>query len=291
MTCPVCNSPELRLVFPVTDFTVSHQQFDLVECLDCSLRITQLAPGPLEIKAYYQSTDYISHSDTNKGLINRLYHAARVQTLRNKRKLISAQTRRKQGSLLDIGAGTGAFASHMQKAGWLVTGLEPDDLAREKAHQINQVTLLPLDELYKLSRDHYDAVTLWHVLEHVHELHSYMDRLKSLINPGGIIFIAVPNYTSYDAALYKAYWAAYDVPRHLYHFSPQSIRRLLKVHQMTLECIKPMWFDSIYISMLSEKYKTAHDRPVTGAINGVLSNLNTLFNREKCSSLIYVIRK
>ena len=137
----------------------------------------------------------------------------------------------------------------------------------------------------------FNAITLWHVLEHVHQLHDYIEHLKRILKPQGKLFIAVPNYQSTDSNIYRSYWAAYDVPRHLYHFSPNSIEVLMQKHGLKVDAKKPMWFDSFYISMLSSKYKTGKTNYITAFINGLRSNVNALLNKESCSSLIYIISK
>jgi len=291
-TCPSCHSETIRPALTATDYTVSQERFEIWQCEQCTLRFTQDGPDAGAIGVYYRSDNYISHSNTNKGLINQLYLIARNQTLSDKYRLILSATRIQQGKLLDIGAGTGAFVAHMKQRGWEVTGLEPDEGAREKAGSVNRVHLLDTDHLYSLPPDSFDAITLWHVLEHVHDLHAYLDQLKKLIKRGGRIFIAVPNYTSYDATVYQGAWAAYDVPRHLYHFSPGSIDRLLELHDLQLQFSRPMWFDSIYISMLSEKYRNGgRGNVVKGALTGLLSNAKAFIDKSKCSSLTYIVGK
>ncbi len=290
--CPVCDADNIYPVLTARDHTVSQKEFEIWECAVCSFRFTQNVPDANAIGAYYQSENYISHSNTNKGLVNRLYHFVRKQTLARKRRLIASATGKSGGkALLDIGAGTGAFVQHMQLYGWQATGLEPDENARQRAVEAHQVKLLPIDELNTIADHSFDAVTLWHVLEHVHALPEYIKQLKKIIKPGGRIFIAVPNYTSYDGGVYKSFWAAYDVPRHLYHFSPASMQRLLEKYGLTLHAIKPMWYDSFYISMLSEQYKTGHSNIVKAFFTGATSNLKALFNKRRCSSLIYVVSK
>lgn len=177
----------------------------------------------------------------------------------------------------------------MKMAQWDITGLEPDEIARKKALELYNLNLFNSEKLFKLLPQTFDAVTLWHVLEHVHDLHGYISQLKKLLKPGGKLFIAVPNYTSYDARFYKESWAAYDVPRHLYHFSPASMNTFLNQHGMKVEKIKPMWFDSVYVCLLSEKYKTGKPHPVKAFFIGSISNLKALFDNQKCSSLIYII--
>jgi 2-polyprenyl-3-methyl-5-hydroxy-6-metoxy-1,4-benzoquinol methylase len=287
--CPACGSSSIQRVLVAKDYTVSGKEFEIWECGKCTLRFTQHVPPAEEIGPYYQSESYISHTDTRKGLVNRLYHVVRGITLKSKQRLIEKVTGKKSGQLLDVGAGTGAFLHHMRKQGWLVEGLEPDHSARTRAEQQYQLVLLPSDYLFKLEPASKDVITLWHVLEHVHRLQDYMEQLKKLLKPGGRLIIAVPNYTSGDAQQYGATWAAYDVPRHLYHFSPKAMKQLIQQHGLQLKAIRPMWFDSYYVSMLSEKYKTGKQSLVKGALAGAVSNGKALFNRERCSSLIYII--
>jgi 2-polyprenyl-3-methyl-5-hydroxy-6-metoxy-1,4-benzoquinol methylase len=287
-TCPCCNGKNLAKALSAKDHTVSNEIFEIWHCNTCTARFTQGVPGKDEIGKYYRSEDYISHSDTKKGFINRLYHYVRQRTLKGKRKLIQKQTGIAKGDILDIGAGTGAFLETMYNAGWEVTGLEPDETARGNAQKLYGLEFQQPGELFSLQKK-YDAITLWHVLEHVHDLQEYIQQFKNLLRPKGCLFIAVPNYTSYDAKVYKEFWAAWDVPRHLYHFSPASMTRLLLQHGFQLKEIRPMWYDSFYVSMLSEKYRTGKNNLVRAAWNGYLSNMRTLFNKERASSVIYVV--
>lgn len=287
--CPVCKSKQVVFSFTATDHTVTGQPFPVWKCDHCTLMFTQDVPGQESIGAFYVSENYISHSDTRKGIVNRLYHAVRKRTLASKLKLVIHETGLKKGAMLDIGSGTGAFLHTMKKAGWSITGLEPDEQARAKAAANYNLETFPASELFNLPEGTFDAISMWHVLEHVHQLHEYVAQLKKLLAPGGKIFIAVPNYTSFDAGSYRENWAAYDVPRHLYHFSPQSMKGLMKLHGLSVLNIKPMWFDSFYVAMLSEQYKNKKGNLVRAGMIGLLSNINSVFNRHQCSSVIYVI--
>lgn len=287
-SCPCCGQKNIFPVFSVEDYTVSQERFEIWECKNCTLRFTQNVPGAGEIGPYYQSKNYISHSDTNEGLINKLYHKVRIRTLIQKGKMVEKITGKSYGNILDVGCGTGAFLHTMKHSGWNVTGLEPDETARKKALELYKLNLDSSEKLFSLPVESFDAITMWHVLEHVHELHDYINKLKKLLKPGGKLFIAVPNYTCYDEKVYKEFWAAYDVPRHLYHFSPASMSTLLSLHQMQLVSIKPMWYDSFYVSMLSEEYKTGKSHFLKAFIEGGVSNFKTLFNKEKCSSIVYI---
>jgi 2-polyprenyl-3-methyl-5-hydroxy-6-metoxy-1,4-benzoquinol methylase len=289
--CPICSSASVVVKLRAEDYTVSHQLFEIWECQNCTLRFTQNAPDISSVGAFYQSDAYISHTDTNKGIVNRLYHFVRKTTLQKKLQLIEKATGVKKGNLLDIGAGTGAFAHCAQQAGWQVTALEPDDATRQRAHDLYGMQLQRADIFFKLKEESFDAITMWHVLEHVHELHEYTEQIKLLLKKDGRALIGVPNYTSYDADVYRQFWAAYDVPRHLYHFSPASVKTLLKKHALQLIAIKPMWYDSFYISMLSSYYKNKKNNFVQASWNGAVSNIAAMLNREKCSSLIYIIGK
>jgi len=287
--CPCCKSPKIAFALAAKDYTVSQENFEIWQCNVCTARFTQHIPAEDEIGKYYQSEDYISHSDTKKGWINSIYHFVRKRTLSAKKNLIKKQTHLSTGKVLDVGAGTGAFLNSMQKNGWQAEGVEPDATAREKAKFLYGLDIKPSAELFNYLPESFDAITLWHVLEHVHDLDGYLEQLKKLLKKNGRIFIAVPNYTSYDAKVYQQFWAAYDVPRHLYHFSPVSMMQLLLRHGLQLKKIKPMWYDSFYVSMLSEKYKAGKNNFISALINGYISIWKALWNKEKCSSVIYII--
>ncbi len=288
--CPVCESSAIHPLLTVKDHSVSGEEFVIWQCSHCSLRFTQDVPDETSIGPYYQSPDYISHSNTDKGLLNKLYQRVRKFTLRQKASLIIRNTSA-QGSILDIGAGIGAFLHQMKKSQWQITGIEPDEGARAQAKNLFGIDLLNTSALQQLPHNSYDAITLWHVLEHVESLHEYVEKLKTLLKPGGKIFIAVPNYTSTDAHIYGNYWAAYDVPRHLYHFTPKAMNMLMQKHGLKIMAIKPMWFDAFYISLLSSKYRKGKTNWVAAGISGLRSNLKTLFTHSASSSVIYIISK
>ncbi len=290
-SCPLCGSSAISEVLQVKDQTVSGEFFPVWYCNDCTVRFTQEVPDEDAIGAYYQSSNYISHSDTKKGFVNWLYHRVRQFTLGNKRKLVARCTGMTKGSLLDVGCGTGAFIHTMQAAGWSVTGLEPDANARQKAIELYNIHPQEVSDLFTLPAESYNAITLWHVMEHVHRQHEYAAQLYQLLAPGGRLFIAVPNYTSADAAYYKENWAAYDVPRHLIHYSPRAMQQLMEKSGFKLETLRPMWFDSFYIAMLSEKYKNGKGNLLRAVWNGFRSNLGAVGNTGKCSSVIYIFTK
>lgn len=289
--CPVCGSPDIKNVLSVKDYTVSNETFVIAECNSCSLRFTQDVPDAASIAPYYKSENYISHTNTSKGLINRLYQSVRKRTLKQKRRLIERASGIKKGRLLDVGSGTGAFANEMQQAGWQVTGLEPDADARAVGKQSYNIDLADIGQFYQLQESSYDVITMWHVLEHVHDLQGYIAKLKLLLTENGKLFIAVPNYTSKDAAAYKEQWAAYDVPRHLYHFSPRSMQVLMEKHGLRILQHKPMWYDSFYVSMLSSKYIHGKPNLVGAFFKGLGSNLKSIGDVKRCSSVIYIISK
>ena len=288
--CPVCRSTEIEKVLDVRDHSITHEIFEIWECNDCTVRFTQEVPDQQKISRYYKSENYISHSNTNKGILSRIYKTVRNHTLETKSNLIKKYTV-KEGTLLDLGAGIGAFLNTMREKGWNVTGVEPDEGARSQALKFYDLKLTQTSELSLLPANSFDAITLWHVLEHVHELHPYLDQLKKLLKPNGKLFIAVPNYTSTDAKFYGSYWAAYDVPRHLYHFSPKSIEALIEQHGLSLTTIKPMWYDSFYISLLSSKYKNGRLGWAGALYQGIRSNMQALSNKACCSSVTYIISK
>jgi SAM-dependent methyltransferase len=257
-------------------------------------------PDADSIGKYYQSENYISHTNTSKGLVNRIYQLVRKRATTQKRKLIEKVSGKTKGDLLDIGSGTGYFAAAMKKAGWQVRGLEPDAGARKIAEEVNKISLTSTDDLFSLPANSFDVITLWHVLEHVHDLKKYVAQFKFLLKENGKLFVAVPNYTSYDEEVYKDFWAAYDVPRHLYHFAPNAMEQLMKAEGLEVIDIRPMWFDSFYVSLLSSKYKNSSKAGKEGLgsanwfgalFTGLRSNLKAIGDARKCSSVIYIISK
>ena len=289
--CPACNSAAISKVFSCKDHTVSNEFFEVWHCSGCTLRFTQHVPSEQAIGPYYQSPEYVSHSDTRKGFINRLYHTVRNHTLKSKRALLTGLVGSSSATLLDAGAGTGAFANAMQQHGWSVAGIEPDESARKTAKKNYGIDLQTPEKLTLLQTESFDVVTLWHVLEHVHDLHNYLESFNRLLKHDGTLVIAVPNYCSYDAKVYDNCWAAYDVPRHLYHFSPKSMETLLSKHGFFVSQKKPMWFDSFYVSMLSEKYRAKNGSLIRAFWNGLISNAKALADTNKCSSIIYIAKK
>ncbi|GAB3017203.1 methyltransferase domain-containing protein [Niabella terrae] len=287
--CPVCQSDMLDPVFFVKDYTVSGKVFEILHCRRCTARFTQDVPDQQEIGAYYKSEDYISHSNTSKDRISSLYQRVRRITLKQKASIVKQYTGKKAGQILDMGCGTGSFLHTMQRQGWQVTGLEPDADARQMALELYGLQTEPAHHLYQLPSAGFDAISLWHVLEHVHDLHATVSRLKALLRDQGRLFVAVPNYTSKDAGFYKEYWAGYDVPRHLYHFSPASMQQLMAQHGLKIIQRLPMWFDSFYVDMLSSKYKYGKISYISAGLHGLASNIHAIGQTEACCSVIYVI--
>src|SRR5690242_4949430 len=193
-SCPGCGDENISHVLSAKDETVSGEEFEIWECKNCSLRFTQNIPEQENIGRYYQSENYISHSDTKKGFVNNLYHIIRKRTLVQKKNLIETNTGKSSGTILDLGAGTGAFLNTMKIAGWDCSGIEPDKTARDKAAELYGIHLKQSQELFSLPAESFDAITLWHVLEHVHQLHEYVQKFNELLKPGGKLFVAVPNY-------------------------------------------------------------------------------------------------
>lgn len=270
----------------VKDFSVSGESFSLLHNEAYDLLKTHPQPSLESLPSYYESEDYISHTDGKRTLFEKLYHLVKSNAIKNKVKLIN-QWQPEKGTLLDIGAGTGDFLLEAKKQNWITTGIEPNEKAKQIAIQKGVSFETNLEEL---ADESFDVISMWHVLEHVPNLEEQIATLKRLLKPNGTIIIAVPNFKSYDAKHYAAFWAAYDVPRHLWHFSKIAIAKLFADQNMELKKVKPMWFDSFYVALLSEKYKTGKMNFIKGFFIGLLSNLSGLQKKE-FSSHIYIIKK
>lgn len=268
----------------VQDYSVSQESFDLL--LDEELQLLKTHPQPSldNLSRYYESEDYISHTDGKRSLFEKLYHIIKRKAIRDKVALIS-NCQPQKGALLDIGAGTGDFLLEAKNQNWTITGIEPNDKAKTIAIS-KGVTFA--ESLAVLENQSFDVITMWHVLEHVPDLEKQIQELKRLLKPTGTIIIAVPNYKSFDAKHYGKFWAAYDVPRHLWHFSKTSIEKLFSRQDIKLVKVLPMVYDSFYVSLLSEKYKTGKMNFVNGFLMGLRSNWKAKQNLE-FSSHIYVL--
>lgn len=269
----------------VKDHMITQENFTIVSCSSCGFHFTNPRPSIERIGDYYKSEEYVSHSSSNKGLINKLYNLVRNYTLKKKVKLVRSLA--KGNELLDIGAGTGHFLNACKQNGFSVEGLEPDPDAVTFARTNFSIELKPLEQLYQLPEASKDVITMWHVLEHVYNLQQDFKRISEILKDTGVLVIAVPNMESQDARSYREFWAAFDVPRHLYHFRKEDIRLLASQHGLKLDRVLPMKFDAFYVAMLSEKYKEGS--VVKAFRNGLRSNMKS--DRGGYSSQIYVLRK
>ena len=279
------NFLEDKSFITVKDFSVSGESFTLL--LNEEYQILKTHPQPTldKLGSYYEFEDYISHTDGKRTLFEKMYHFIKRKAIRDKVKLINSYQPLK-GKILDIGAGTGDFLLECKNQNWDILGIEPNDKAKGIA--VGKGIKFG-DTIEKLESNSFDVITMWHVLEHVPDVEHQVAELKRLLKPSGTIIIAVPNFKSYDAKYYKEFWAAYDVPRHLWHFSKTAIEKLFDKQNMNLEDIKPMWFDSFYVSLLSEKYKSGKMNFISGFFIGLISNVSGFFKKE-FSSHIYVLK-
>jgi 2-polyprenyl-3-methyl-5-hydroxy-6-metoxy-1,4-benzoquinol methylase len=274
-------------LFKIKDHSVSNEYFELKKNSKYGFLETTPLPDISKLSKYYETEEYISHTDTKRNLFEKVYHLVREYAIKNKIDLINKE--QKKGKLLDVGCGTGDFLFAAKNNGWNVTGIEPNKNARKIANKKNTNTIFDTTKLENLPTDSFDVITLWHVLEHLPNLEKQIEVFKKLLKPNGTIIIAVPNYNSFDANYYKEYWAAYDVPRHLWHFSQNSIKNLFEKFQIKLNKTIPMKFDSFYVSLLSEKYKTGKRNPFKAFWIGFRSNIKAKHTSEY-SSLIYVFK-
>ncbi len=289
--CPLCSSADTSLYLQCTDHFISKEIFELYRCSSCRFVFTNKYPDTDSIGRYYESDEYISHSDTSEGFINKIYRIARNFMLRRKRAIVTNVTGLKQGTILDIGSGTGHFAAEMKSAGWSVRGIEINEKAREFSKTKSGLDVISPDEISSLEKESFDAITLWHVLEHFHDPLRYASDILSLLKPGGICIIALPNSSSFDAMHYKAFWAAYDVPRHLWHFNPDTFRQFSDKAGFRTIKLLTLPLDVFYISLLSEKYKGTRFSFLAGVTKAKLFTFASFFNRKRSSSMIYVLQK
>jgi 2-polyprenyl-3-methyl-5-hydroxy-6-metoxy-1,4-benzoquinol methylase len=291
--CPICSGVVFTNYLNVEDYTVSHREFTIQQCGHCDFLITNPRPDEDSIGAYYQSQDYISHHDEAKDLMSKIYNVVRNRTIQQKVALVHS-LQPKKGKLLDVGCGTGSFAAAAKSNGWQVSGTEPDPNAREIAS--SRIGENVSESIFSLAAngEKFDLISMWHVLEHVHQLNETVKWLSDHLKTNGSLVVAVPNPDSADAMTYRRHWAAFDVPRHLYHFTKPTMSRLMEKHGFSVKKTLPMWFDSFYVSMLSTKYKEGKVNLLNSVKTGISSNWQGRVRRGKpinTSSIIYIIEK
>ena len=288
-SCPICLSSDLQKKFNCTDHSTSKEKFTIVSCETCDFKFTNPRPKDKSLGSYYKSDKYISHTNNKKGLFNWMYHTVRKYSITTKLNLLKKISKNKNH--LDIGCGTGEFLNACKNSGFRTEGIEPSRLAREQAINNFNLSVTHNTELDQFKSSQFDTISMWHVLEHIPELNKTIREFNRILNKNGKVIIAVPNHNSWDAKYYKEYWAGWDTPIHLWHFSKLSIEKIFKIHDFKLIEKKPMLFDSYYVSLLSEEFKTGKKKYVKGFTIGLLSNMIGIFSKKGCSSIIYVFEK
>ena len=273
-----------KIKFKTKDYLVSQENFNLIFDKESDMLITE--PQPKNLEKYYDPKNYISHSDDKNSFIEKVYQQVKKITLNKKVKLID-QYSLDEKSILDIGCGTGEFLAYAKNKNWHTVGVEVNQNARNKA--LNK-KLIIYKSLEDLPNRQFNIISLWHVLEHLPNLNEKISLIKTKLDDNGTLIIAVPNYKSYDAKHYKELWAAYDTPRHLWHFSQDAIKILFNKHNFKVTKTLPMYFDSFYVSLLSEKYKNGKSNYLKAFYRGLMSNIKAKSNGEY-SSLIYILKK
>ena len=287
-TCPWCGKPSQKSYLKLKDEFLTHEDFEIFECDHCHLLFTVPRPTPDKIGSYYLSDEYYSHQENKSGFIPRIYEC--VKSINLKHKVYLATEGMANGKLLDIGCGVGDFLIQVRQKQWEVVGIEPSDAAKAIAE--HRLGFKPLDPSAsrELGDASFDVVTMWHVLEHVDDLKTQVSELSRLLKSGGRLVLALPNYLSYDAEYYRDKWAAWDVPRHLNHFSPFAISTIFSETDLEIVDIQKLRWDAYYISFLSEKY-LGHRLPlVRGIIKGLKSNRLARVSGNY-SSLVYILKK
>jgi SAM-dependent methyltransferase len=287
--CQVCGGKDLREFLQLRDFFLSQEEFTLLKCLNCGLLHTTPRPAMEKVGSYYNSEDYTSHNSTKLSLKNILYRQARNYALSRKLKMIAKYVL--PGKMLDIGSGTGEFLNFCKKSGWETMGVEPNKAVREFSISNYGLKILDSETSLRTGNDSFDVISMWHVLEHLENPEEQFELNNGLLKENGLLVVALPNYESWDAQHYGKFWAAYDVPRHLFHFTEKSVLTLAQKTGFKVAQKEPLKLDAFYISLLSEKYANGKMNYLRAFMNGLRSNQKAKTGKFGFSSWVYFMMK
>ena len=288
-SCPTCKGKKFSKKLDCKDYSTSQESFTIVSCETCGLLFTNPRPPENNLAKYYKSDMYISHTNNKKGMFNSIYQTVRKYSIKRKLRLLKEKVAK--GNHLDIGCGTGEFLNACKKEGFSARGVEPSKIAREQAIKNYDLVVSSNADLKQYSSYEFDSISMWHVLEHVSNIEEMLRGIKRILKKDGTLIIAVPNCNSWDAAYYKEFWAAWDVPIHLWHFTKKTIKSLFENNGFKLEDTKPMIFDAFYVSLLSEEFKFGKKKFIKSFLIGLYSNFIGFCSNKEYSSTIYIFKK
>lgn len=291
LICPACGGTDHVDLYNAKDHLVSGKEFLIRKCNACDMGWTVDPPAESDAGAYYVSEEYISHTDRKQSISDYLYHIARSFMLGRKKRLVTSVTGKSTGVLVDIGSGTGYFASYMKEKGWEVTAIEISDTARKYSESRFGLKAIPPEEIRNLPSGSADCLTFWHVLEHLYDPLGWMTEAGRILSDNGKCIIALPNFSSTDSEWFGQRWAALDVPRHLWHFTPEALRHFAARNGFACEQVAPLPLDLLYISILSYRNQGRSLALVRGLLTGAFLACGSLLRTEKSSSLVYMLTK
>ena len=262
------------------DYLVTGESFKVYLDQNNIIGKTHPIPQKEEMDKYYESEEYYPHSLNKKSLLAFLYTITRKHMHLKRLTWIRGYIK-KNTSILDYGCGSGDFVKYLRSKSIDAYGYEPNYNFCEHDFLTNQ-------EGWKNKK--YEVIVLWHVLEHIHNPFDLIQSLKKRLNKKGKILIAIPNFKSFDSKYYGKYWAGYDTPRHLWHFSRKGLGLMAKENNFKVLKVKSLHLDSIYVSCLSEKYKRSPFPLLIGIVIGCISILKSFFTKES-SSFLFVLKK
>ena len=287
VNCPVCANSGFSLFLETRDYFLTGESFSIQQCDACGFKFVNPRPDENVIGRYYQSDEYISHDARRSSIFSHIYKLARIFSIRTKYKIVTEYLH--SGRILDVGCGTGEFPAYCKKKGFEVAGVEPNEKARSFAQRVNKIPVTGKIPEIEAGPGAYHCITMWHVLEHLHDLNETLERVRGLLAPQGVFIVAVPNCKSWDAQKYDKYWAAYDVPRHLYHFTETTLNILVRNHGFEIIQTIPQKLDAYYVSMLSEKYLSGRNKYLKAMVYGLWSNFQAGRKGNGHSSQIFVL--
>ena len=311
--CPISKSKEFIPYLQVPDRFDNSGKADWNLVRSCASGLIMLNPRPdsAEISRHYRNDGYdpYRNSRNSSSFKERTYLAARTLLLGYRAGIILKGWVKplEECAVLEIGCSTGDLLNYFHRRSGVpvnnLAGVEPDADSARHARECFGLNIFPSIAAQSAEKKRFDRIVLWHTLEHIHAINETLHEVSAQLKPDGQLVIALPNPASFDAEYFRENWIAWDAPRHLYHFWPGTVEKLLALHGLSVFRRQPYFPDTVYNTLYSEGLVRKRNESAVGsrqsAVLRALKILNLIAKAAvdaikggaRASSVVYYARR